>query len=161
MDTAAHDARGRRPATEMETIMGFSRDFDGVRITDNGQSLRVEATSLLGGVPSTGDPATAIRVSLVALPGFDVTLTSEPVDVPVGDQWHADFPNATSYLGDTRTVYVIGCADDPELDEPYTWGESHHVYEVAHANLVGPPLRVLDGDELPPEASSDGPDGTP
>lgn len=103
--------------------MGFNRDFIRARIGDNGKDVRVDATSSVDGVPTAGDPATAISVAIVSLPKFDEKVVSAPVEMPVGAQWEANFPGAAKQLKGTTQIYVIGTARDPELDDAYVWGK--------------------------------------
>jgi hypothetical protein len=100
---------------------GYSRNFIDVRITDDGTTVRVNATSEKNGVPVTGDPATEIQVLLIGLPGCSPTLVSRPETIPVGASWEAAFPNAVAQLAHCPSICVVGIAHF-EYDDPVVWG---------------------------------------
>jgi len=119
--------------------MSYHRDFEGVRIEDDGTTLRADATSIDDetGKPGTEDPASAFYVALVKAPAGGASHVSDRVAPGVDGSWSAVFPNAAADFADNPQVYVIGVA---QFDEgpPAVWQELHEITSRTGAHGDGP-----------------------
>lgn len=107
--------------------MAYSRDFDGVRVQDDGTTLRVDATSIDNetGKAGTKDPATAFHV-VVLSPKGEVCRVSDRVDRGVDGSWSAFLPFAAQAFAGHREVDVIGIASQAN-GPPEVWQERHSI----------------------------------
>jgi hypothetical protein len=108
--------------------MSYSRDFESVRVQDDGTTLRVNATSRdEHGKATTEDPATSFLVALAKAPHGGPCRVSGMVEGGVDGAWAAFFLDAAQDYRDNPDLYVIGIANVAEGSPPEMWLEPHTI----------------------------------
>jgi hypothetical protein len=125
------------PKRKDTIAVGYSKDFLSVRIGDDGTTVFVDANSidLDTGKPGADDPADEVYVALIKVGTEGACAVSEPVDVPLGAIWTAEFPDAAGDFPAPGEVHVIGSAragDDP----PFIW---HETLPISAKGIAPPP----------------------